>query len=87
MTHTPGPWTIEGEHIINPDGKPIAYVEDADIARLIRAAPDLLKALKNAENALTVLAEMEEERGNPIYAAEIKADSKAARAAIAKATA
>ena len=59
--HTPGPWTINeaaanaSHEIRGPDGEGVAYTgawrtehraEQASNARLIAAAPDLLKALR-----------------------------------------
>ena len=54
--HTPGPWIVDTDHIIQDGGtsdeNTIAIVGDQEEwkanARLIAAAPDLLEALKHA---------------------------------------
>ena len=60
QTHTPGPWTFEHsmeedgyvvfpEKEIDPSGRPIALLtgfKNGEDARLIAAAPDLLRALR-----------------------------------------
>ncbi len=62
MSHTPGPWTVEwsdeegndGVTIEAPDG-PVAFrVLEVD-ARLIAAAPEMLAALKEAAQELSLV--------------------------------
>lgn len=61
-SHTPGPWSIQGDKIINEET--IQYIADIRRdgeddpeaqanARLIAAAPELLEALLNAQQDLT----------------------------------
>ena len=58
-THTPGPWASDGTDILDKFRGHIAYVDDlrpsveevSANVRLIRAAPNLLKALKAALSA------------------------------------
>lgn len=84
MSHTPGPWHVDGVEIIADGGRCIVWelgqsLEDrtADAA-LIAAAPDLLAALK------TIAANSDEE--NEWDAVEkLHANLAAAEAAIAKA--
>jgi hypothetical protein len=50
-THTPGPWTVthdkkHGQQRISANDVPIAVTKVDTNARLIAAAPELLKALK-----------------------------------------
>ncbi len=56
MSHTPGPWTVIGEYVAVADGLPVAQVGTfgwmhPDViqgnARLIAAAPELLRVIKS----------------------------------------
>lgn len=94
MGHTPGPWTLDeldGHRVVmGGDGKYVCHVHKAERstklqserseanARLIRAAPEMVEALKG------ITAGMNDEfDSNPrVFAAEVKA----ARAAIALAS-
>lgn len=52
MTHTPGPWNMNGTCLVAkpnheyPEGYAVAKVFNADDVPLIAAAPDMLKALQ-----------------------------------------
>lgn len=85
--HTPGPWNIIWEKqdkdwvIEKTDGsmEPICWVRESQAnAKLIAAAPDLLRALELIVNS--DMAQREEDEG------EISTELSHARAAIAKAT-
>ena len=50
--HTPGPWEVQGDLVVRPDGYSVAECQAQEVdgqyyanARLIAAAPDLLEAL------------------------------------------
>ena len=80
MKHTAGPWTWYGDELLSPSEFVMGaskgnWPRDND-ARLISAAPDLLKAL---QKALNYLQNTEEEFGITLDSAD------ACRAAIAKA--
>lgn len=87
--HTPGPWRLWGKadpsQVISDATGFIAQTlggNDEANARLIAAAPELLEALKNLDEAYC-------RSGGPLTRAERNEDRKrliAARAAIAKAT-
>ena len=88
MSHTPGPWTWNEDDknylvLGTPDVTVLDLGEDgfmnhADDARLIAAAPDLLEALRTLVPAFSLV----EKFGTEKDIAEVQA----ARAAIAKAT-
>lgn len=73
MSHTPGPWTVQGQAVLSdrpyPEWKQIAEVrignadnwsdpEGESNARLIAAAPELLAALRAARDDLSDLLEV-----------------------------
>ena len=72
-THTPGPWIKDRNLITDQDGQDIAtvtYHQNGYVqanARLIAAAPDLLKAAKLALDALTTVYD----KGRGIVKAEL----------------
>ncbi|MDE2107323.1 MAG: hypothetical protein KGL39_59555 [Patescibacteria group bacterium] len=85
--HTPGPWKVDGAGQLLPFAifggpgslTPVAEADDKANARLIAAAPDLLKA---AKLALSGTRELEQEDAvHPV----VKRFRAALRAAIAKA--
>ena len=92
-THTPGPWTVDGNEIFGPQdsGVIVARLPEWGIladgpdpaahnARLIAAAPDLLEALQYALERFECIPEHRDEIG--LY----RTGARLARAAIAKAT-
>jgi hypothetical protein len=72
MTHTPGPWTVDlgardlvrnatnGERIAKVHGG-LTYDETVANARLIAAAPDLLKLLREVMDVVEVVLDDESE--------------------------
>lgn len=101
MSHTPGPWIIDGDvpeklgfqgwlcTATGPLGRmePVCHIEAVSAAdvRLIAAAPDLLAALKLAEDRLALLIECDnEDRLTGACKYDVEAFN-AARAALAKA--
>lgn len=96
--HTPGPWTVRDTgdaHCVYAPGSNRPFVtlyhanhgghdKAADLACLIAAAPDLLAALRAAEDRLALVIECDTDDGKPECAANAAALAQA-RAAIAKA--
>jgi hypothetical protein len=87
--HTPGPWKAKGDVVLAPGPRSVADVYGDDItapanARLIAAAPELLHALIEAENALADYVPTIEKTGASLnYGHSV---IRLARAAIKKAT-
>ena len=86
MSHTPGPWKIEGHEVFGAEGQEFVLIFDPKTetgrsnARLIAAAPDLLEALEG-------LLPLCESLAGQAHPKEQRDDCRAcrARAAIAKA--
>lgn len=92
MAHTPGPWRLEfGDTIYSANNpKPIATVEN-DVAEyeangdLIKAAPDLLAALKWLADSASASQESQSPEAREWYAKDVWHGIELARDAIAKA--
>lgn len=96
--HTPGPWKAErhshipGRYAIrSTSGTTVGHTWDADAARLIAAAPELLEALKDCANDLADMIKhhYRDTLDYPSQKQKYDADMQpveSARAAIAKAT-
>jgi protein required for attachment to host cells len=66
--HTPGPWTVEDESILDSRGWSVASVntnifECGANSRLIAAAPDMLGALREAQKMLAHMTSKEYQLG------------------------
>jgi hypothetical protein len=80
MQHTPGPWRVKGDSIVGPLGNTIAECFGYSVratsadqkrrggresnARLIASAPDLLRALEDAEFLLRKVSNNPKEIGS-----------------------
>jgi hypothetical protein len=80
-THTPGPWHWNGERFIGEDGSEVLCGKKTNVlrnrqeanARLIAAAPDLLAALRRANEMLDA-CDIDKEVREDMFAAIAKAE-------------